>query len=58
MQPRKHEDTKLILIPYLPSRFVFELDDKRAIADAVERGLAGPAPSEFPREAEGEDRGR
>jgi len=32
--------------------------EERAIADAAKRGLAGPAPSEFPREAEGEDRGR
>ena len=32
--------------------------EERTIADAARRGLAGPAPSEFPREAEGEERQR
>ena len=32
--------------------------EERTIADAAAKGLAGPAPSEFPREAEGEERAR
>jgi len=31
--------------------------EERAIADARKKGLAAPAPTEFPREAEGEERG-